>query len=537
VLFRLGDFYETFGEDAERAAPLLGITLTSRELGKGQRFPMAGVPYHAFESYVGKLLRAGIRVALCDQVEEAGSARGLVRREVIRVLTPGTVVEDAYLDGGGTNYAVAVCLRSHYHGVAALDCSTGELALLRVDPSDDALLDELTRLRPAELVASESDRPRLLSLIGATPVSWVDPQDFDARAAVDRLLMLLGVETLAAFGCDEWPEALAAAHALLRHAERSHLRLAPGLLRLHAEHPRAYMHLDPPTRRSLGLAGDRTTSGDDLAGLIVPEATTSMGARELRRWLDQPLRNREPLDARLGRVSLLVEDPLARGQLQAALHGLPDLERIAARTGQGLATPRDLRALLTALLALPGVRRIAARWPELASPPPSPSEATVIDLLARALIDDVPATLRDGGVFKSGFDAELDAIRNGSKGARDWIAGLEQSERQRTGIRSLKVGFNQVFGYYLEVSHANREPIPSEYIRKQTLVNGERYVTPELKEKESMVLNAKSATVAREQALFSELCRSITATGKDLLDTAAWLGELDAVAALSLIHI
>jgi DNA mismatch repair protein MutS len=533
VLFRLGDFYETFGGDAERAAPILGITLTSRELGKGQRFPMAGVPYHAYESYVGKLLRAGLKVALCDQVEPAGEARGLVRREVVRVLTPGTVVEDAYLDGGGSNYAIAVCLRSHYHGIAALDCSTGELAVLRVEPTDDALRDELTRLRPAELIASEGDRSRLLALVGTTPVSWVEAQDFDPRAAVDRLQTLLGVETLAAFGCDEWPEALAAAHALLRYAERSHLRLEAGLLRLHAQHPREYMHLDPPTRRSLGLAADRASAGDDLLGLMLREAITSMGARELRRWLDQPLRTREPLDDRLRQVTLLVEDPLARGQLQSELRGLPDLERIAARTGQGVATPRDLRALLKALLALPGVRRIAARWPELAGSTPSPFEDELRDLLSRALVDDVPAMLKDGDVFKPGFDAELDGLRDGSRAARDWIAGLEQTERQRTGIRSLKVGFNQVFGYYLEISHANREAIPAEYVRKQTLVNGERYVTPELKEKETLVLNAKSAMVAREQALFSELCRRVTAAGKELLDTAAWLGRLDAVAALA----
>ena len=532
MLFRLGDFYETFGDDAERAAPILGITLTSRELGKGQRLPMAGVPYHAFESYVGKLLKAGVKVALCDQVEPAGAARGLVRREVVRVLTPGTVVEDTYLDGGGANYAVAVCLRSHYHGIAALDCSTGELALLRVEPTDDALGDELTRLHPAELIVSESDRPRMLALAGRTPVSWVDPQDFDARAAVDRLLTLLGVETLAAFGCDEWPEALAAAHALLRHAERSHLRLEAGLLRLHAEHPRAYMHLDPATRRSLGLAVDRSASGDDLAGLMVREATTTMGARTLRRWLGQPLRDREPLEERLGRVTQLVQDPLPRGQLQSELRGMPDLERIAARTGQGLATPRDLRALLEALMALPAIRAIAARWPELAGPTPSTSQDGIRDLLSAALVDDVPATLREGGVFKAGFDAELDALRDGSKAAREWIAGLEQTERQRTGIRSLKVGFNQVFGYYLEISHANREAIPAEYVRKQTLVNGERYVTPELKEKETLVLNARSAMVAREQTLFGELCRRITAAGKDLLDTAAWLAELDALAAL-----
>ena len=532
MLFRLGDFYETFGEDAERAAPLLGITLTSRELGKGHRVPMAGVPYHAFESYVGRLLKAGLRVALCDQVEDAAAARGLVRREVVRVLSPGTVVEDAYLEGG-TNYAVAVCLRAHYHGIAALDCSTGELALLRVEPSDEALRNELARLRPAELIASEADRPRLVLLTGTTPTSWVDSQDFDARAAVDRLQTLLGVETLAAFGCDEWPEALAAAHALLRHAERSRLRLEPGLLRLHAEHPRAFMHLDPPTRRSLGLATDQSASGDDLAMLIVGEATTAMGGRQLRRWLDQPLRARQPLEDRLGRVAVLISDPLARGQLQAALRGLPDLERIAGRTGQGLATPRDLQALLKALRAVPGVQRLASRWPELVSPPMPSALDDLQSVLASALVDELPATLRDGGVFRPGFDTELDSIRDGSRAAREWIGALEQHERQRSGIRSLRVGFNQVFGYYIEISHANREAIPSEYVRKQTLVNGERYITPELKENETLVLNAKSAMVAREHVLFGELCRRITAAGKDLLDTAAWLGELDAVTALA----
>ena len=531
VLFRLGDFYETFGEDAERVAPLLGITLTSRELGKGQRLPLAGVPYHAFESYVGKLLKAGLRVALCDQVEEAGASRGLVRREVVRVLTPGTVVEDAFLDGSA-NYAVAICLRTHYHGVAALDCSTGELALLRIDPTDEALRDELARLRPAELVASESDRPRLANVVGAAPVTWVDAQDFDARAAVGRLLTMLGVETLAAFGCDEWPEALAAAHALLRHAERAHLRLSPGMLRLHAAHPQAFMHLDPPTRRSLGLAAERATA-DDLAGFIVGEAATAMGARELRRWLDQPLRERERLEERLNRVAVLVEDPLARARLQAELRQLPDLERITARISQGYATPRDLQALRQALAALPGIRRIAAQRPELAAPLAPASLEEVQRTLAEALLGELPATLKDGGVFRPGFDAELDGIRSGSSAARDWIGGLEQAERQRTGIRSLKVGFNQVFGYYLEVSHANREPVPAEYVRKQTLVNGERYITPELKEKETLVLNAKSAMVAREHELFAELCRRITTAGSDLLDAAAWLSWLDSVAALA----
>lgn len=515
-------------------APVLGITLTSRELGKGQRLPLAGVPYHAYESYVGKLLRAGYRVALCDQVEDPTTSRGLVRREVVRVLTPGMLVEEAYLQGGA-NYTVAVCLRAHYHGLAALDCSTGELALARVDPTDDALRDELARLQPAELVASENDRARLAPLIGLTPVTWVSPIDFDARGAVDRLLTLLGIETLAAFGCDEWPEALAAANAVLGYAERSHLRLEPGLLRLHAKHPQAFMHLDPATRRSLGLMPGDASEADNLVAFIVREAVTSMGARELRRWLDQPLRSREPLEERQRRVGALVDDPMGRGRLQTELRGLPDLERITTRIGQGRATPRDLQALRKALSTLPAIRQLAARWPELDVPPPTSRLREMKDALDRSLLDDVPATLKDGGVFRAGFDTELDSIRDGSRAARDWIAGLEQTERQRTGIRSLRVGFNQVFGYYLEVSHANREPIPEDYVRKQTLVNGERYITPELKEKESLVLNAKSAMLARELVLFGNLCREIAAAGSELLEAAAWLGHLDGVAALATI--
>jgi DNA mismatch repair protein MutS len=511
---------------------LLGITLTSRELGKGQRYALAGVPYHAFESYVGKLLKAGLRVALCDQVEDAAASRGLVRREVVRVLTPGMLVEDAYL-GGAANYAVAISLRSHYHGLAALDCSTGELALSRVEPTIDALRDELARLQPAELVASEGERDRLTELISRTPISWVNPQEFDARAAVDRLRTILGVETLAAYGCDEWPEALAAANALLRHAERAHLRIEPGLLRLHAEHPQAFMHLDPPTRRSLGLAREATTGADDLVAFIVSEATSALGARELRRWLDQPLRDRAPLEDRLNQVSALVGDPLGLAQLQARLRGLPDLERITARLGQGLGTPRDLQALRKAIAAFPSIRALAARWPALDAAPEHASLEEFGQTLDRALVEEVPATLKDGGVFRPGFDAELDGIREGSRAAREWIGRLEQNERQRTGIRSLKVGFNQVFGYYLEISHSNREAVPGEYVRKQTLVNGERYITPELKEKETLVLNAKSAMVAREHALFIEVAAQISASSSTLLQVAAWLAKLDAVCALA----
>ncbi len=470
-------------------------------------------------------------MALCDQVEEPSQARGLVRREVIRVLTPGTVVEDAFL-GGATNYAIAVCVRSHYAGIAALDCSTGELALSRVEPSDPAIQDELTRLSPAELVASEADRERLGPLIDRTPVTWVAAQDFDARAAGDRLLTMLGVETLAAYGCDEWPEALAAAGALLRYAERVHLRLEPGTLRLHVEHPKAFMHLDAPTRRSLGLAPE-VTGSDDLIGFLLREATTTMGGRELRRRLDQPLRDRPRLDDRLERIAALRADALGRATLQEALRGFPDMQRLTSRIAQGLATPRDLIGLRKALQGLPRVQQVAARWASLAVAPLAAEIGSLEQFLAGALLDEVPPTLKDGGVFRAGFDAELDGLRDRSRAAREWIAGLEQTERQRTGIRSLKVGFNQVFGYYLEISHANREPVPPEYVRKQTLVNGERYITPELKEKETLVLNANGAISAREQALFADLCRRITTSAALLLEAAAWIAQLDADAALA----
>ncbi len=534
MLFRLGDFYETFGADAERSAPILGITLTSRELGKGQRVAMAGVPYHATEAYVGKLLRAGLRVALCDQVEDAEAAQGLVRREVVRVLTPGTVVEEAYLDGATSNYAVAICLRPHHHGVAALDCSTGELVVMRTEPSDAAIRDELARLRPAEIVAADTDRAALEPLLGAIPVTWVNAADFDARAAADRLRVVLGVETLAAFGCEEWPEALAAGHALLAYAERTHLRLEPGLIRLHAEHPKAFMHLDPGTRRSLGLQGGHELPPEEnLLALMEGEATTAMGTRTLRRWVDQPLRVRARLESRLERVAILAAEALDRGRLRAALGRIPDLERIVARVGQGLASPRELRQLADALKSLPAVHQAAAHWEALATAPLPPVLSDLEQELVAALVDQVPSTFRDGGVFRAGYDAELDAIREGSREAREWIGGLETVERERTGIRSLRVGFNQVFGYYIEISHANREPIPAAYTRKQTLVNGERYVTPELKEKESLVLNAKGAMIAREHVLFRKLSGRITRAAPVLLDIAGWLGDLDALAALA----
>jgi len=529
LLFRLGDFYEMFGADAERAVPILGIALTSRELGKGQRFPMAGVPYQAYQPYVGKLLRAGHSVALCDQVEAAAPGRrGLVNRAVVRVLTPGMVVEEAYLEPGRGNYAVALCPRPHHNGVAALDCSTGELVVIRTDAGDDPLTHELARLRPAEVIAPADQRAHLQGLLAGTPVRWAEPADFDVYTASAWLRSLLGVETLAAFGCEEWPESLAAAGALLQHAERAHLKIEPGLLRLRAEHPRGFMHLDPTTRHRLGLGDRGELSQDEDLFALLNLTLTPMGARRLRAFVERPLRDRPALEARLDQVGEMVDDAPLRSRVRIALRPVQDLERLVTRAAQGAASPRDLRALARTLAALPAIRSAFPGWPPLpVSLPPLQAE------LERALVEDPPPTLRDGGVFRPGYDPELDAIQERSHAAREWIAQLERVERERTGIRSLRVGFNQVFGYYLEVSHANRELVPREYVRRQTLVNAERYVTPELKEQEALVLNAKSALVAREQSLFRALCAGVAARAGDLLEAATRVADLDAWAALA----
>src|SRR5207245_1067556 len=366
-----------------------------------------------------RLLRAGLSVAICDQVEEADPGRrGLVRREVVRVLTPGTVVEEAYLEPGRGNYAVALAARPHHNGVAVLDCSTGELAVIRTDPGDDPLRDELARLRPAEVIAPETDRERLTPPPGGEATTWVAATDFDARGRSQRLR------------------------------------------------------------------------------------------------------------------SLRVGDATGRARLRESLRPIADLERLVTRAGQGVASPRDLRAIARTIAALGPVAAATRAWPVLRWTSPPGLEA-IRSELDRALVPDPPATLREGGVIRDGYDAERDSIQAGSRAAREWISNLETVERDRSGIRSLKVGFNQVFGYYLEVTHANRLPVPAEYVRKQTLVNGERYITPELKDKESVVLNAKSALVAREHAVFRQLCQQVTSAAPGLLQAAEAVGELDALASLA----
>ena len=507
LLFRLGDFYEIFFEDAETAAPIMGVTLTSRPLGKAGRAPMCGVPHHAWQNYVGRLLRAGHKVVICDQVE-AASGKAVVKREVTRVLTPGTVVEEAYLEPAKANYLVAAWTHGAESGVAACDVSTGELLLCQM-PSD-RLSAELQRLAPSELL---------------TPPE-IDEYRFDPARGQERLRDVLGIAYPAAVGAADAPLAVGAAGVVLEYLKANQTRVGPGFMTVRTYSPDATMPLDAATVKNL-----------ELTALVrlVDRTRTPMGARRLRDWLGGPLRDAESIELRLGAVAELTAAAKLRDDLRGALKEMSDLERLCARAAQGHSSPRELVSLRRSLEAIPAVQEAASACKalavrELASQVNAAKE--LAEVLARALVES-PAGGRDGSAVRRGYDAELDGIVEASSSARDWISGLEAAERTRTGIRSLKVGFNRIFGYYIEITNASAAPTPDEYVRKQTLTGAERYVTPELKEKEGVVLSAQERMAAREQELLRGLCELVAASAPELRATAQAIGAIDAFAALA----
>jgi DNA mismatch repair protein MutS len=507
LLFRLGDFYEIFFEDAEVAAPVMGVTLTSRPLGKAGRAPMCGVPHHAWQLYVGKLLRAGHKVVICDQLEPA-TKKGVVRRDVTRVLTPGTVVEDAYLDPARPNYLVAAWTRGAESGLAACDVSTGELLLCQLPR--DRLGSELERLAPAELL---------------TPPD-IDEYRFDPVRGRERLRDVLGIAYPESIGAGEAPLAVGAAGVVLEYLKQNQTHIVPGSLSVRTYSPDATMPLDAATVRNLELPS--------LLALI-DRTRTPIGARRLRAWLGAPMRDAESIELRLGAVDELTADPPLRDRIAAALKVVGDLERLVSRAAQGRASARELVALHRSLEAIPAVqgaltacRSLAIRGlaAEISAAPVLAAE------LAHALVEDPPPIAQAGGAIRRGYDGALDAIVEASRSAREWIAGLEAEQRQRTGIRSLKVGFNKVFGYYIEVSNASTSPLPADYIRKQTLTGAERYLTPELKEQEAIVLTAQERIAARELDILRDLGVKVAASASTLRTSAHAIGEVDALCSL-----
>jgi DNA mismatch repair protein MutS len=508
LLFRLGDFYEIFFDDAKVAAPIMGVQLTSRPLGKSGRAPMCGVPHHAWQMYVGRLLRAGHKVVICDQVEAAVKNR-IVRRDVTRVLTPGTVVEDAYLEPSRNNYLVAAWIKGMEAGIAACEVSTGELLLCQLPK--DRLQSELERLAPAELL---------------TPPK-VEEYRFDPVRGQKRLKDLLGIAFAASVGAGDAPLAVGAAGVVLDYLKQNQARLAPGSFTVRTYSPDATMPLDAATVRNLELPA---------LGAMIDRACTPVGSRQLRSWLSAPLRDVESIELRLSAVEELAAAPDLRDRLEATLKHVGDLERLVSRAAQGHASARELVALRRSLEAIPAVRDALAGSVALVSRELAARVSAAPELsskLAGALVEDPPPTSREGGAIRAGYDPDLDSIAEASRGAREWIAKLEASERRRSGIRSLKVGFNRVFGYYIEVSHANTGSLPDDYVRKQTLTGGERYITPELKEKEAIVLSAQEKIAARELEILQELGRSIAEAASVLRESAQAIGMVDALLSLA----
>ncbi|HSH46278.1 MAG TPA: DNA mismatch repair protein MutS [Longimicrobiales bacterium] len=535
VFFRVGDFYEMFYEDAEEGARLLGLTLTSRNNGGAANVPLAGIPVRARDEYLQRLVRQGRRVAICEQVEDPAQAKDIVRREVVETVTPGAVMADALLDERRNNWLVAMHHADREAALAAVDVSTGEFVGTRFPAY--RLESEMARFEPAEILlprAREGDADGLPASVTFRP-DWI----FDPELAADELRRHFSLHTLDGLGfqTDDGP-LIGALGALLAYIREVQPACAETLRRPRVERPGEAMALDEMTRRNLELVTPLRADADGSATLIdvMDETVTAMGGRLLRRWLLRPLVSTDPLWRRQEAVAELVEDAATRRALREELKQVRDLERLAGKVGTGRITPRELATLGTSLGRIPQV--LAAI--ENAGVPlmveirdGMDTLSDVRDLLAAALADEPPAALSDGGVIREGHDAALDDLRATRDGARDFIASLQARERERTGIGSLKVGFNKVFGYYLEVTKANVDRVPGEYRRKQTLANSERYVTEELDEWEARVLGAEDRIAELEARLFGELRSRVAGAVPRLLETSAGLATLDVLAGLA----
>ncbi len=542
VFFRLGDFYETFDDDAKIASQVLDITLTSRSgMGKENRVPMAGIPYHAADGYIGRLIAAGHKVAVVEQVGSP-NGRDLVERKVTRVVTPGTVTDPSMLDGSNNRYIAAVLVEGSRAGLAVADLSTGEFATTEINATDGeaayaSVGREFLRLGPAEIVVPERDGavPDLLTphLPAHAFVSPLHGRCWRLKTASDELMRHFEVEALDAYGCAGKPFAIRAAGALLQYLAETQLGSVGQIVDLITYSLERHMTLDSQTLRNLELI--ETSRGDRSHSLLsVLDCTrTSMGARLLRRWVGQPLLDAAEINSRLDAVAFFVEQTLIRARLREALGAVSDVERLINRVVTGASGPRELRSLGTSLQQLPTINQILESGGGLSGLSRLPDCGQAARLIADALMDDPPAVLGAGQSIRAGYSAELDALRRSSHEAREWIASLEHSERDRTGIKSLKVGYNKVFGYYLEISHANSGAIPDHYQRKQTLVNAERYITPELKEYESKVLNAEERIAELESQVYRQLLIQVASGAQPIRDGAAELGRLDVFASLA----
>ncbi|WP_018248993.1 DNA mismatch repair protein MutS [Orenia marismortui] len=543
LFFRLGDFYEMFNDDAKIAARELELTLTARNKGKGDKIPMAGVPCHSAESYISKLIEKGYRVAICEQVEDPSEASGLVKREVVRVITPGTVVNNNILEDKNNNYLSAIVSNQAGYGFALVDVSTGEFAVTQLDGKEavNKVIDELSRISPAEVLLDQQVKKsaKIMDFIKLqiNPIITDIKESFSHDRAYELLTDHFETINLEGFGCEDLALAIMAAGAVLDFLIETQKRSLRHINQLSTYSTIDYMVLDANTRRNLELVKtmrDKRKKGSLL--WVIDKTVTAMGGRRLRRWVEQPLLDVEEITLRLDSVEEISENILLKEELRELLNQVYDIERLMGKVIYGSANARDLIALKNSLAILPEVKELLSQFD---------SEKIkglrerldkledINDLIERSIKEEPPTTITEGDIIKEGYDEELDQYLDAMTNGKDWIIQLQQRERKRTGISSLKVGHNKVHGYYIEVTKANLDSVPEDYVRKQTLSNSERYITPELKEKEAVILGAEENSIDLEYKLFVEIRDQVAKQTDRIQRSANVLAQLDALVSLA----
>lgn len=543
LFFRLGDFYEMFFEDALTAARELDIVLTGRDCGLEERAPMCGVPYHSVDTYISRLIEKGYKVAVCEQLTDPALAKGLVERDVVRVYTPGTVIEESMLNERKNNYIAALFLCANTLGLAYCDVSTGEFTVSEFTSEKwvDELTDELARVQPTEIIANDAlflQEALVKRLQKGSFLECYASWAFEQEQADTRLCAHFHVASLSCFGCEKLANAISAAGALLAYLEETQKNSLAHIRKINVLRRTLYMGLDASTRRNLELTQPLRFEGSKKGTLLylLDKTLTAMGARLLRAWLEQPLQNMDDINARLDAVEELLKKQSTREALRSALNATYDIERLCSRIAYGTVHARDCDALRASLARLPKVletistleasefRRIAANL--------DPME-DICALLNAAIVENPPISIKEGGVIRDGFNQEVDSLRSAARDGKSWIAKMEADERAATGIKNLKIGYNRVFGYYIDVTKSYQNLVPYNYQRKQTLANSERYITPELKELEEKIVGAEEKLVSLEYKLFLTLRETLAGCIERLQQDAKLISELDVYRALA----
>ena len=543
LLFRLGDFYEMFGEDAKLASKVLDIALTSREKGKS-RVPMCGVPHHAADSYIARLLKNGFKVAVCDQVEDPRQAKGIVKREVTRMITPGTILDINLLDAKANNYLAAVSRSGNERGkdlergLAYIDASTGEF-YTSCFSSDQGLLDEIMRIRPAEIILPESSRDEgfLPGLPSNIKISYAEDWKYSPREGETLLKEHFRVSVLDGYGLTGRQAAVSASAVILQYLRETQKTALAHITRLKYYEPSNFLVIDEATRDNLELVESRDPGAGKKGTLLsaLDATVTSMGGRLLKNWILQPLKNIEEIEKRQSVIKEFYDKAVLRKEIRAVLDNCSDIQRVIGRISAGTVLPRELVMLKNSLLRFPELQALlkGAELPSLKFIADMDPAGDAAGLIEKAVSEDAPHLIKDGGIIREGFSEELDGLRAVKKDAKKMLAEMEKSERERTGIQSLKVSFNGVFGYYIEVTRANLQLVPANYIRKQTLVNSERYITPELKDFETTVLNAEDRISRLEYELYGRVKASLLPHIESVMSVSRAIAFLDTTSALA----